>query len=70
MFDVITANLIFIAAGIPCILLVMAGLPGVWLLLALAVGIELADKSVLGDKSNVKLRFDPTFMDEAAKGKL
>lgn len=43
MFDVITANLIFIAAGIPCILLVMAGLPGVWLLLALAVGIELAD---------------------------
>jgi NitT/TauT family transport system substrate-binding protein len=35
-----------------------------------AVGIELADKSVLGDKSNVKLRFDPTFMDEAAKGKL
>ncbi|MCS3452973.1 MULTISPECIES: putative urea ABC transporter substrate-binding protein [Bradyrhizobium] len=35
-----------------------------------AVGIELADKSVLGDKANVKLRFDPTYMDEAAKGKL
>lgn len=35
-----------------------------------AIGIELADKSVLGDKSNVKLRFDPTFMDEVAKGKL
>jgi NitT/TauT family transport system substrate-binding protein len=35
-----------------------------------AVGIELADKSVLGDKSNVKLRFDPTYMDAAAKGKL
>jgi NitT/TauT family transport system substrate-binding protein len=34
------------------------------------VGIEFADKSVLGDKSNVKLRFDSTFMDEAAKGKL
>ena len=35
-----------------------------------AIGIELADKSVLGDKSNVKLRFDPTYMDAAAKGKL
>jgi NitT/TauT family transport system substrate-binding protein len=35
-----------------------------------AVGIELADKSVLGSKSNVKLRFDATFMDAAAKGKL
>jgi NitT/TauT family transport system substrate-binding protein len=34
------------------------------------IGIELADKSVLGDKSNIKLRFDPTFMDEATKGKL
>jgi NitT/TauT family transport system substrate-binding protein len=35
-----------------------------------AVGIELADKTVLGDKSNVKLRFDPSFMDAAAAGKL
>jgi NitT/TauT family transport system substrate-binding protein len=34
------------------------------------VGIELADKSVLGSKSNVKLRFDATYMDAAAKGKL
>jgi NitT/TauT family transport system substrate-binding protein len=25
---------------------------------------------VLGDKANVKLRFDATYMDEAAKGKL
>lgn len=35
-----------------------------------AVGIELADKSVLGDKKNIKLRFDATYMDAAAKGKL
>lgn len=35
-----------------------------------AVGIELADKSVLGDKTNVKLRFDPSFMNAAAAGKL
>ncbi len=35
-----------------------------------AVGIELGDKSVLGDKANVKLRFDPTYMDAAAAGKL
>lgn len=35
-----------------------------------AVGIELADKSVLGDKKNVKLRFDATYMDAAANGKL
>ncbi|ETR78329.1 lipid kinase [Afipia sp. P52-10] len=34
------------------------------------VGIELADKSVLGDKANIKLRFDATYMDAAAKGKL
>jgi len=34
------------------------------------VGIELADKSVLGDKGNVKLRFDATYMDAAANGKL
>lgn len=35
-----------------------------------AVGIELADKTVLGDKSNVKLRFDASYMDMAAQGKL
>uniref|UniRef100_Q07SB8 NLPA lipoprotein n=1 Tax=Rhodopseudomonas palustris (strain BisA53) TaxID=316055 RepID=Q07SB8_RHOP5 len=35
-----------------------------------AVGIELGDKSVLGAKSNVKLRFDASYMDLAAKGKL
>lgn len=34
------------------------------------VGIELGDKSVLGNKGNIKLRFDPIYMDEAAKGKL
>ena len=35
-----------------------------------AVGIELADKKVLGDAKNVKFRFDPTFMKLAADGKL
>lgn len=35
-----------------------------------AVGIELADKKVLGDAKNVKLRFDPNFMTLAAQGKL
>ena len=35
-----------------------------------AIGIELADKSVLGDAGNVKLRFDATFMTLAADGKL
>ncbi|HUO54091.1 MAG TPA: putative urea ABC transporter substrate-binding protein [Rhodoblastus sp.] len=35
-----------------------------------AVGIELADKKVLGDAANVKLRFDPSFMLLAAAGKL
>jgi len=35
-----------------------------------AIGIELADKSVLGDAGNVKLRFDATFMTMAADGKL
>lgn len=35
-----------------------------------AIGIELADKSVLGDKGNVKFRFDATFMKMAAEGKL
>ena len=34
------------------------------------IGIELGDKSVIGDKKNVKLRFDASFMDAAAKGKL
>ena len=34
------------------------------------IGIELADKTVLGDKKNIKLRFDGTYMDAAAKGKL
>jgi NitT/TauT family transport system substrate-binding protein len=35
-----------------------------------AVGISFADGSVLGDKANVKLRFDPSFMKLAADGKL
>jgi NitT/TauT family transport system substrate-binding protein len=35
-----------------------------------AVGVEFADKSVLGDKKNVKFRFDPTYMEMVAKGKL
>jgi NitT/TauT family transport system substrate-binding protein len=35
-----------------------------------AVGIELGNKTVLGDKSNVKLRFDATYMEQAANGKL
>ena len=35
-----------------------------------AVGIELADKKILGDPKNVKFRFDPTFMTLAAQGKL
>jgi NitT/TauT family transport system substrate-binding protein len=35
-----------------------------------AVGIEFADKTVQGDKANVKLRFDASYMDAAAKGKL
>lgn len=34
------------------------------------VGIELADKKVLGDAKNVKFRFDPSFMMLAAAGKL
>jgi NitT/TauT family transport system substrate-binding protein len=34
------------------------------------VGIELGDKKIIGDKDNVKLRFDASFMDAAAKGKL
>ncbi|MCI4677864.1 putative urea ABC transporter substrate-binding protein [Rhodoblastus acidophilus] len=35
-----------------------------------AVGIELADKKILGDAKNVKLRFDPGFMLLAAEHKL
>ena len=35
-----------------------------------AVGIELADKKILGDAKNVKFRFDPSFMTLAAQGKL
>jgi NitT/TauT family transport system substrate-binding protein len=35
-----------------------------------AVGIELADKKVLGDAKNVKFRFDATYMKLAADGKL
>mgnify|MGYP001554842778 FL=1 len=34
------------------------------------VGIEFADKSVMGDSKNVKLRFDATYMKMAAEGKL
>jgi NitT/TauT family transport system substrate-binding protein len=34
------------------------------------IGIEFADKTVQGDKANIKLRFDATYMDAAAKGKL
>lgn len=35
-----------------------------------AVGMAFADGSVLGDKKNVKLRFDPTYVQMAADGKL
>ena len=35
-----------------------------------AIGIEMADGSVLGDKANVKLRIDPTYMQMAADGGL
>ncbi len=34
------------------------------------VGIEFPDKSVMGDSSNVKLRFDISYMKKAAEGKL
>lgn len=34
------------------------------------VGIQFSDGSVVGEKSNVKLRFDTTFMEMAAAGKL
>ena len=35
-----------------------------------AIGVEFPDKTVFGDKDNVKFRYDATFMNEAAEGKL
>ena len=35
-----------------------------------AVGIGLPGGKTIGDANNVKLRFDPTFMEQAAAGKL
>ena len=35
-----------------------------------AIGVEFPDKSVFGDKDNVKLRYDASFMKAAADGKL
>ena len=35
-----------------------------------AIGVEFPDKTVFGDKDNVKFRYDETFMKEAAEGKL
>jgi NitT/TauT family transport system substrate-binding protein len=35
-----------------------------------AVGIGLPGGKTLGDTGNVKLRFDPSFMEQAAAGKL
>ncbi len=35
-----------------------------------AIGIEMPDGTILGDKGNVKLRFTTTYMDAAAKGAL
>lgn len=35
-----------------------------------AIGVEFPDKSVFGDKANVKFRYDATFMKEAEDGKL
>ncbi len=35
-----------------------------------AIGVEFPDKTVFGDKSNVKFRYDATFMKEAEGGKL
>src|SRR5690606_34209731 len=35
-----------------------------------AIGIEFPDKSVFGETGNVKLRFDATYMQAAADGKL
>jgi NitT/TauT family transport system substrate-binding protein len=37
---------------------------------ASAIGVEFPDKTVFGDKDNVKFRYDATFMNEAALGKL
>ena len=34
------------------------------------IGVEFPDKSVFGDKGNVKFRYDATFMQDAADGKL
>lgn len=34
------------------------------------VGVELADGTIIGDESNVKLRFDTSYMEAAAKGEL
>ena len=34
------------------------------------IGVEFPDKTVFGDKSNVKFRYDATFMKEAEDGKL
>jgi NitT/TauT family transport system substrate-binding protein len=35
-----------------------------------AIGVEFPDKSIFGEKGNVKLRFDETYMQAAADGKL
>ncbi len=35
-----------------------------------AIGVEFPDKSVFGDKDNVKFRYDATYMQEAVDGKL
>jgi len=35
-----------------------------------AVGIEFPGGTVLGSRSNVKMRFDPTYVKLAAEGKL
>ena len=35
-----------------------------------AVGVEFPDKSIFGEKDNVKFRYDATYMSEAADGKL
>ena len=35
-----------------------------------AIGVAFPDGSVFGDKANVKLRYDATFMQAAADGKL
>ena len=35
-----------------------------------AIGVEFPDKSVFGDKANIKFRYDATYMTEAVEGKL